>query len=97
MAQKHMPPALYKQRLEEALAIVQKHVDHKAIINTNGTGIKYHCYDGHTRQWLPKRDAVTGELFLTQAGKVIDTPQLVRVPKFMAAAAAFKMLEELGA
>lgn len=96
MTQKHMPPALYRQRLEAALAIVRKYVDYQATINPNATGIKYRCYDGRTRQWLPKRDAVTGELFLTQAGSIIDIPQLVRVPKFMSAATAFKMMEELG-
>jgi len=97
MSKNTMPRELYVQRLNDALDIVRRFVDHQAFINTNATGIKYRCYDGKTRQWLPKRDAATGEVFLTEAGKTIDIPQHVRVNKFLSAAAAFKMLVELEA
>lgn len=97
MTQKTMPRELYLSKLNAALDIVRRFIDHQAFINPNATGIKYRCYDGKTRQWLPKRDAATGEVFLTDSGNEIHIPQHVRVPKFLSAAAAFKLLDELEA
>lgn len=95
MSGNRLPHAEYMNRVHMVLDLIHKYVDYKAIINTNQSGIKYTIFDGHTKELQPKRDAVTGELFLTRAGNVTETPTLVRVVKFLPSHEILRIAREL--